>query len=219
MLILQSPGHFLTCGRSDRASLFLFGATDCMRHLSIFYSASTSAAVPLPDATVPCAQIFGVSIFFLGGLFLFSLFFPRFAGAYQSHLLLTNTDPYQTVPLFHFLPQHAALLLLFFQSLRIRPGSYAGFLSFRRRVVRCRRFRRIHHLFSPMDDNTDSEGVRSSNEDKRSKQTSRVNEHTSTSDGGSSRLSVPMNLKECLVCARAPQQQLLIFFSRAYIWP
>ncbi|KAG2567337.1 hypothetical protein PVAP13_7NG349466 [Panicum virgatum] len=48
-----------------------------------------------------------------------------------------------------------------------------------------------------MDDNTDSEGVRSSNEAKRSKQTSREDEHISTSDGGSSRAAVPMNLEGC----------------------
>jgi len=60
-----------------------------------------------------------------------------------------------------------------------------------------------------MDDNTDSEGVRSSNEAKRSKQTSREDEHTSTCDGGSSRAAVPMNLEGCSVCA--PHQQLLLF--------
>ncbi|KAG2557573.1 hypothetical protein PVAP13_8NG239504 [Panicum virgatum] len=48
-----------------------------------------------------------------------------------------------------------------------------------------------------MDDNTDSEGVRSSNEAKRSKQTSREDEHTSTCDGGSLRAAVPMNLEGC----------------------
>jgi len=60
-----------------------------------------------------------------------------------------------------------------------------------------------------MDDNTNSEGVRSSNEAKRSKQTSREDEHTSTCDGGSSRAAVPMNLEGCSVCA--PHQQLLLF--------
>lgn len=72
-----------------------------------------------------------------------------------------------------------------------------------------------------MDDNTDSEGVRSSNEAKRSKQTSREDEHTSTCDGGSSRAAVPMNLEGCSVCA-PPSTTAVIFvfvFSCRYIWP